>query len=94
VDLGIPDLTEDQIEVVCQSAETAARKNIFSKVNQKLVDKLDIIVEAEGAKPVSFTVEVDLVLLPETKGVNEKSLVSEAVKVAFEAIESHLRKLT
>jgi type III secretory pathway lipoprotein EscJ len=59
VDLGIPDLTEDQIEVVCQAAETAARKNIFSKVNQKLVEKLDIIVEAEGAKPVSFTVEVD-----------------------------------
>jgi hypothetical protein len=94
VDLGIPELTDEQIEAVSQEAENAARKYIFSKISQKLVEKLDIIVEAEGAKPVSFTVEVDLALLPQAKGVNEGTLVKEAVKEAFKAIENYLRKLT
>ncbi len=94
VDLGIPELTDEQIEEVSQAAENAARKHIFSKIKQKLVERLDISVEAEGAKPVSLAVEVDLVLLPEAKGINQQALVEEAVKKAFEAIESYLRKLT
>ena len=94
MDLGIPELTEEQIEEVSQAAEDAARKHVFSKISQKLVERLDISVEAEGAKPISFTVEVDLVLLPEVKGFSEKALVDEAVKAAFEAIEIYLRKLT
>jgi hypothetical protein len=94
VDLGIPELTDEQIEAVSQAAENAARKHVFSKISQKLVERLDISVEAEGAKPISFTVEVDLMLLPDAKGFSEKQLVDEAVKAAFEAIETHLRKLT
>lgn len=94
VDLGIPELTDEQIEAVSQAAENAARKHVFSKISQKLVERLDISVEAEGAKPVSFTVEVNLVLLPDARGFSEKELVDEAVKAAFEAIETRLRKLT
>ena len=94
VDLGIPELTNEQIETLCQNAENAARKAVLAKVSSKMVDKLDVTVEAEGAKPVSFTVEVNLVLLPDARGFSEKELVDEAVKAAFEAIETHLRKLT
>jgi hypothetical protein len=94
VDLGIPELTDEQIEAAGQAAENAARKHVFSKISQKQVETLNISVEAEGTKPISFTVEVDLVLLPEVEDVNEKALVEEAVKKAFDAIESYLRKLT
>ncbi len=94
MELGIPELTSEQIEELCSTAENAARKHIISKVNQKQVDKLNISVEAEGAKPVTLTVEVDLELSPEAKGVDQKKLADEAVKKAFEAIETYLRKLT
>ncbi len=94
MNLGIPELTDEQIEAVSQTAENAARKHVFSKVNQKLVESLEISVEAEGNRPVSFTVEVDLVLLPDGKGVDEKSLAHEAVNAAFVVIEKELRKLT
>ncbi|MCW4017463.1 MAG: DUF3194 domain-containing protein [Candidatus Bathyarchaeota archaeon] len=94
MDLGIPELTDEQIEAVSGLAENAARKQIFSQVKQKQVETLTITVEAEGSKPVSFTVEVYLTLYPEVKGVKEKALVDEAVKAAFEAIEKYLRKLT
>jgi hypothetical protein len=94
VDLGIPELTDEQIEAVSKAAEDAARKYLFSKIKQKQVQKLDITVEAEGAKPVFFTVQVDLAVVPEAKDVNEKALAKEGVKAAFDAIESCLRKLT
>jgi len=93
VDIGLPELTETQIEEVCAAAETAARKHIFSKVTPKMVENIDISVEAEGTEPVNFAVEVDLVLLPDTKGIREKALVEEAVAEAFKAIEKYLRKL-
>lgn len=94
VELGIPELTNEQIEEVCATAEDAARKHVLSKVSQKLLEKLDISVEAEGAKPVTFTVEVDLALIPEAKDFDQKKLAEEAVRKAFEAIETYLRKLS
>lgn len=93
MDRGIPNLRDEQIEELGQIAENAARKHIFSKVNQKMVENLNISVEAEGAKPACFSVEVELELLPDTQQVNEKELAAEGVKAAFNAIEAYLRKL-
>lgn len=93
MDFGIPELTNKQFEEACEAAEDAARKHILSQVSAKLLEKLDISVEAEGSKPVNFTVEVDLALSKEAKGVNQKALADQAVGKAFEAIETYLRKL-
>jgi hypothetical protein len=93
VDLGIPELTDQQIEEVSQEAENAARKLVFSRVKQKQVGILNISVEVEGIKPLSFAVEVELSLLPEVTDVDERALADEAVKFAFEAIENCLKKL-
>ncbi len=93
MELGIPELTNKQFEEVCEAAENAARKHILSQVSSKFLEKLDISVEAEGTKPVNFTVEVDLVVSKEAKDVNQKALADQAVGKAFEAIETYLRKL-
>ena len=68
VELGIPELTTEQIETLCSTAENAARKYVLSKVSSKMVDRLDISVEAVGSKPVNVTVEIELVLTPAAKG--------------------------
>jgi hypothetical protein len=92
-ELGIPDLTTEQTETLCSTAENAARKYILSKVPLKMVDNLNISVEAEGAKPVNVTVEIDLALSPEMKDFDAEALVNEAVQEALEASETYLRKL-
>jgi len=92
-ELGLPDLTTEQIERLCATAENAARKHILSKVSSKLVEKLDISVEAEGTKPVNVTVEIDLELSPKIKDFDAATLVKEAVEEAHEASENYLRKL-
>jgi len=93
-ELGIPDLTTEQIEMLCATAEKAVRKYILSKVSSKMVEKLNISVEADGTKPVNITVEIDLELSPKMKDFDADTLVNEAVKEAHRASENYLRKLT
>ena len=93
VELGIPELTIEQIELLCQTAEDAARSFVYTKVSPKQIDQLDISVEADGAKPVTVTVEIDLVLSPQTKGVDAQAVVKQAVSEAHLATENFLRKL-
>lgn len=93
VELGFPELTTEQIEALCSTAENAARNFVLAKVTSKMVDRLDISVEAEGTKPVNVTVEIDLVLSAQAKGVDAEALVKEAVNAGQCAAEKFLRKL-
>jgi len=92
-DLGIPELTSEQIEGLCGVAEEAARKYILSKVPSKRIETLNISVEAEGVKPLTLTVDIDIELSPLMKNFEVQKLVDEAVKEAFASAEKYLRKL-
>jgi Protein of unknown function (DUF3194) len=93
VELGIPELTTEQIETLCSTAENTARKYVLSKVSSKMVERLDISVEATGSKPCSVTVEADLALSSEAKGIDAEALVKEATNEAHKSIEKYLRKI-
>jgi hypothetical protein len=93
-ELGFPELTAEQIELLCQTAEDAARKHVLSRVASKNVDRLDISVEVEGTKPVNVAVEIDLLLSKQAKDVvDAEALVKEAVDAAHGAAENFLRKI-
>lgn len=92
-EIGLPELTNEQIEQLCTIAEDAARKLILSKIPNKSIERLDISIEAEGTKPVDLKVDVDLVLYPQTKTFNSDEIVKEAIKEAFKAGENFLSKL-
>ncbi|MGB9841971.1 MAG: DUF3194 domain-containing protein [Candidatus Bathyarchaeales archaeon] len=92
-ELGFPELTTEQIETLCSTAENAARKYVLSKVSAKMVEKLNISVEVEGTKPVSVTVEIELELSPKMREFDAEKLVKEAIKEAHKASENYLRKL-
>ena len=93
VELGIPELSTDQIEALCSIAENAARKYVLSKVSSKMVDTLDVSVEAIGSKPVDVSVEVDLILASNAKNIKVKTVVDKAVVEAHKATEKYLRKI-
>ena len=93
VEIGLPELTTEQVEALCETAENAARKHIQTKLSSKLVDHLDITVEAQGTKPIDLSVEIDIVLNDKAKGVDVNVLVNGAVEQAHLASETFLRKL-
>ena len=92
-ELGLEELTDKQIEELCLKAEEAARKHILSKVPSKDIDTLNITAEAEGAKPVSLKVEVNLRLSQSIRNVKVKQITDEAVKTAFASAKQYLRGL-
>jgi len=92
-ELSIPELTSEQIEELCSAVEEAARRHILSKVSSKMVEKLDISVEAEGAKPINLSIEVNLTLSPQMNSSDQTVLSAEAAKEALKASDLYLRKL-
>jgi len=89
--LGLPKLTTNQLELLSEAVETAAKKHIFSKISSKLVETLNIIVETTDEKPL--TVEVILILSPKVKTVTAASLAKEATKEAIKTSRTYLRNL-
>ena len=92
-ELGLPELTTEQIEELCSITEEAAREYVLSKVPSKRIETLNISVEAEGTKPVTLTVEIDVALSPLMKDFDVQKLVDEAVNEAFTSAKKYLREL-
>lgn len=92
-ELGIPELTSEQIEEFCSIAEKTAREHILSKIPSKRIKALNISAETKGAKPVTLTVEIDVSLSPLMKNSDAQKLVDEAIKEAFMSAEEYLREL-
>lgn len=92
-ELGLEELSDKQIEELCLNAEEAARKHILFKVSSKNIETLNITAEAEGTKPVSVKVEVNVELSTFLRDFNVKELADEAVKAAFASAKHYLRKL-
>ncbi|MGD0028201.1 MAG: DUF3194 domain-containing protein [Candidatus Bathyarchaeia archaeon] len=94
MDLGIPDLTSEQIEKLCMIAEEAARKYVLSKVSKRNIEKLDICTEAVGTKPLRLEINVDMDASRGIENSNAQRLVNEAVKEGFRSAEKYLRELS
>jgi hypothetical protein len=92
-ELGLPELTSEQIEELCAMVEEAVRDYVLSKVSSKRIETLNISVEAEGAKPVTLTVDVDVALSPLVKNFDVQMLVKESMEEAFKSAEKYLREL-
>jgi hypothetical protein len=80
-----------QIEKLMRAAEHAARTYIAPKLNRSEVEDLEITVEVETERGLSFSVEVNLDLVQE-KGICQ-ALVDGAVEAAHAAITHELDKL-
>jgi hypothetical protein len=92
-EIGISELTTEQLEKLCEIAEKAARDHILSKVPRRRISTLDITVDTEGAKPVVVNVEVEVTLSPIMKNFDVDKLVKEATEKAFAAIKAYLSEL-
>jgi len=91
-ELGFPELTAEQIELLCQSIEDSVRRHILSQVSDKEVTRLDIAIEVEGTKPINVAVEVDLLLSNQAKTVDVETLVKQAVDTGHVAAQNFLRR--
>jgi len=92
-EIGIPELTLEQVAELCERAEQAARDYVLSKVSTSRIATIDVTVDAEGTKPITANVDVIVVLSPLMKDFDVEALTKEATKRAFAHIEEYLREL-
>lgn len=92
-ELGIPKLTTKQIEVLCQIAETAVKRYVLSQVSLKLIERLNIIIEAKGDKPITIEIDIDFAMTSIKKSINPEIIAKNAIKEALIASENYLRQL-
>ena len=93
-EIGIPKLTSEQVEELCEIAEETAREYVRSKVPLRRISVLNVTVDAEGTKPITINVDVEVVLSPLMKNFDVEKLVKEATERAFASIEKYLGKLS
>jgi len=92
-EVGIPRLTPEQVEKLCEIAEGAARECILSKVPLQRIYDLDVTVDVSGSKPITVNVDVGITLSPLMKNYDVQQLAIEAKEEAFSAVEKYLREI-
>ena len=93
-EIGVSELTNEQLERLCEIVEKAVRDYVLSEVPARKVSALDITIDAEGNKPLVVNVEVAITLSPLMKGFDAEKLTGEATRKAFLAITEYLREET
>jgi len=91
-EVGIPRLTPEQVEKLCEIAEKAARDYILLKVPLSRVSDLYVTVDVTGSKPITVNVDVEITLSPLMKNYDVQQLAIEAKEEAFSAVEKYLRE--
>lgn len=93
-EIGLSELTVEQLERLCEIGEKAARGYVLSKVPKSRISNLDVTVTTEGSKPVNVNIEVELELSPLMKDFNVNALTKESIERGFAAIEELLREIS
>jgi len=93
-EIGIPELTPEQLTKLCEIGEKTARQHILSKVSPRKISALDISIDTEGTKPVTVNIDVEINLSPLMKNFNAEKLAKEATEKAFASIKEYLSELS
>ena len=93
-EIGIAELTDRELEELCETGERAARAYILSRVPRRQISTLDITIDAQGSKPVTVNVEIEIELSQLMKGFNVDELAKQATEKAFDAAKQYLRELS
>ena len=83
--------TEQELEEICSSAEDAARKIIFKKIDSKQIDDLDITIESHGDKPLTLIVDISMSHRNSDEEINK--LIDIACDEALRAAEMKAKEL-
>ncbi len=92
-EMGLPELTSEQMEKLCEIAEQAAREHILSKLTSNKISSLDVTIDTEGTHPITVSVDVRVNLVRNERSSDVDKLVNEATKKAFMAVEEYLRTI-
>ena len=93
-EIGIPELTLEQLEELCEMAEANGREYVLSKIPSRRVLTLNVSVDSDGTNPLALNIAVEVVLSPLMKNFDAAKLAEDATERAFTSVEVYLREFS
>jgi len=92
LNLDFEKLNDELLAKIVEKAEKIIRRTIEEKVGLSFIGDLNIIITADKSKDkVTFTISIEFTA-PKILEIDYESILEEASKKAFEAIEEWLKK--
>jgi len=92
LNLDFEKISDELLAKIVENAEKVVRKTVEEKVGSSFIGDLSIIVTADKEKDkVTFTISIEFTA-PKILEIDYESILEEASKRAFEAIEEWLKK--
>ena len=86
-------LSYEQLERLCEIAEETARRYVSSRIPNRGISDLSILVNSIDSETLNLEIDVEITLSPLFRKVDVKKLAEEAVDAAFKAAEDYLREV-
>jgi hypothetical protein len=89
----ISELSSEEMEEVCKTLESSAKKSVLSKLSPSKFSFLDITADIDGSKLIRANIDVELSLLLQFNVYDDQELAraNKAVKNAFFAVDEYLK---
>lgn len=93
IEIGLPPLNENDLEMLCDLGDNKIKKFIFSKIAKSKVDILESTIEINNDNNIcNIDIELDLEI-PSLSSIEVNKIAEDAIKMAFEAIENKLKEI-
>ena len=92
VEIGLPELDEEQLDSLAENCEEEISKFILSKIPAKSVEDLTIVCILETTTQLDISVEIDIVQQYDT-GQDLDELVEKASQFGYDWLEEQLQEL-
>lgn len=93
VNIGIPDLTEEQVEALAEQCEEHVSRFIMRRVPKKSIEELRVTCSLDLAEQLDVDIEIELTQKYDT-GVDIDNILDEAAAKGMEWLEKQLREMS
>ena len=92
INIGLPNLTEEELIHISEITDLKIKNYIFSKIGKSKVTILESTIEITNENNI-LNVEIELELeIPSLPNSEVNELAESAIKIAFDAIENEFKK--
>ena len=92
IEIGVPDLNEDQLEELTIFLEQEVQKRIFKRIKPKYIENFNLDIVLEKNEDLSLKIDLEIAAINiSAKNIDE--LINSALQSAADSLEQKLQSL-
>ena len=90
-EIGLRELTDDDVEALIQEAYEIVRKQLAKRVKPNFVDNFDIVVDVDTKEDLRIILDI-ISFLPPRMASNENEIIDATLKDSFDELDNLLKE--